>query len=169
MRPPVTHNIVSCAGREASSIIAAASRRSRSSSRLCMIRGSECQRIEASYKRHALRLAAALSSVDCDQEEDGDQNGEDDATGILSTPVKKKKDESRNEDVVEIAGGERCCEYERTHDEEKRVTGMNDVDDVAEDSRGDARGSSATNYKKTKTTKTTITFLVYAPTAVRST
>lgn len=43
-----------------------------------------------------------MSSVDCDQE-DGDQNGEDDATGILSTPVKKKKKKikSRNEDVVE--------------------------------------------------------------------
>lgn len=46
---------------------------------------------------------------------------------------------------------------------------MNDVDDVAEDSRGDARGSRATGYTKTKTTTTTITFLVYAPTAVRST
>lgn len=45
---------------------------------------------------------------------------------------------------------------------------MNDVDDVAEDSRGDARGSRATGYTKTKTTTTTITFLVYAPTAVRS-
>lgn len=127
-----------------------------------MIRGSECQRIEASYERHALRLAAALSSVDCDQ--DGDQNGDDDTKGILSTPVKKKVGKRRRRRDV---GGERCCE--KTHDEEKRVTGMNDVDDVVEDSRGDARGSSATNYTKTKTTTTTITFLVYPPTAVRST
>lgn len=66
-----------------------------------MIRGSECQRIaplyEASYERHALRLAAALSSVYCNQK-DSDQN-----KGDTIDAGRKVKDENIVErDVVTL-------------------------------------------------------------------
>lgn len=140
-----------------------------------MIRGSERQRVasrraapRSSSERHALRLATALSSVVCDQE-DGDEaeaEAEDEDEDVNGGggdggDAGNKEAASEGEDVLLVR------EYV---DEGTRAAGMNDdvVNDVAEeDPRGDAREGSATTT--TTTTKTTTSaFLVYTPTAVRS-
>jgi len=144
------------------------------------VRGSASRRVaplhEASCERHALRLAA-LSSVDCDQEdgdeaeaeaEDKNKNVNDDENQDNENGNNAGNEETENKgDNIEVLvrGGE----VYRTHNEETRATGMNDdvaVDDVAEeDSHGDACERSATDT--TTTTKTTtIAFLVHTPTVV---
>ena len=139
------------------------------------VRGSASRRVaplhEASCERHALRLAA-LSSVDCDQE-DGDEaeaEAEDKNENV-------NDDENQDNENGNNAGNEKTenksdnVEVYRTHNEQTWATGMNDdvaVDDVAEeDSHGDACEGSATDT--TTTTKTTtIAFLVHTPTVVLS-
>lgn len=125
------------------------------------VRGSASRRVaplrstKLVRARHAPRLATALSSVVCDQEDEAEAEAEDgDYAG---------NEEAANE------GEDAGCWREASHDEGARAAGMNDdvVDDVAEeDSRGDAREGSATTTTTTQTTTTA--FPVYPPAAVRS-